>query len=366
MGELSLTSSTVSDNLAGDEGGGIYYDAGMGFGWSRIKQSLLADNTAPTGTECRGNITSQGYNLIEDPTDCTIGGDLTGNVTGTDPLLGPLQDNGGETETHALQTGSPASDVIPPAACAVAVDQRGVSRPIVQCDIGAYESSGSLVALYTFEEGSGSVVRDVSGIGTPLDLAINNPSATRWFSGGLSVDAATIIASSGAATKIIDAARASNELTVEAWVRPTQLVQSTPSRIVTLSEDTSNRNFTLAHGQAGGTADDRYSFRLRTSVTDDNGMTGPLTTPDGSLTLNLTHVVYTRDASGNTNLYLDGVSEASGTVGGDFSNWNDTYRLALANEFGGNRSWLGEYDQMAVYNRALSAGEVNDNFIAGP
>ncbi|NJN66078.1 MAG: hypothetical protein HC884_04865, partial [Chloroflexaceae bacterium] len=82
MGQLSLTSSTVSSNLASDEGGGIYYDAGMGFGWSRIKQSVLADNTAPTGTECRGNITSQRYNLVENPAGCTIGGDTTATSPG--------------------------------------------------------------------------------------------------------------------------------------------------------------------------------------------------------------------------------------------------------------------------------------------
>ncbi|NJN66077.1 MAG: LamG domain-containing protein [Chloroflexaceae bacterium] len=232
--------------------------------------------------------------------------------------------------------------------------------------MGAYEGSDSLVALYTFEEGSGTVVRDVSGVGTPLDLTLSDPLAATWISGGLSVDTATIIASSGAATKIINAAKASNELTVEAWVQPSALVQGTPSRIVTLSADTSYRNFTLAHGQVMGTPDDRYSFRLRTTATDLNGMTGALTTPDGSLTLGLTHVVYTRDASGNTNLYLDGVSSVSGSIGGDFSNWDDTYRLALANEFGGGRSWLGEYYQVTLYRRALSATEVGNNFAAGP
>ena len=57
----------------------------------------------------------------------------------TNPLLGPLADNGGPTRTHALLAGSPAIDTAagcpPPAA-----DQRGVARPRgTACDIGAYE-----------------------------------------------------------------------------------------------------------------------------------------------------------------------------------------------------------------------------------
>lgn len=55
-------------------------------------------------------------------------------------MLGPLQDNGGHTWTHALLPGSPAIDAIPNIGCNVATDQRGVSRPQgTNCDIGAFE-----------------------------------------------------------------------------------------------------------------------------------------------------------------------------------------------------------------------------------
>jgi len=63
-----------------------------------------------------------------------------------DPLLGPLQVNGGPTETHALLSGSPAIDHIPVLDCTdtggtpITTDQRGVARPQgSSCDIGAYE-----------------------------------------------------------------------------------------------------------------------------------------------------------------------------------------------------------------------------------
>ena len=68
------------------------------------------------------------------------------------PLLGPLADNGGPTETHALLAGSPAIDAglevctDPEGLAALTTDQRGVARPMdgdgegtAACDIGAYE-----------------------------------------------------------------------------------------------------------------------------------------------------------------------------------------------------------------------------------
>jgi hypothetical protein len=71
-------------------------------------------------------------------------------MNNTDPLLGPLQNNGGPTQTMALQEGSPAIDAGNPAGCTyghghlLKTDQRGLPRPDKEdtggCDIGAYES----------------------------------------------------------------------------------------------------------------------------------------------------------------------------------------------------------------------------------
>ena len=62
-----------------------------------------------------------------------------GDITGvSDPKIGPLADNGGDTLTHALLPGSPAIDA--GGDCDEPFDQRGVKRPQgIACDIGGYE-----------------------------------------------------------------------------------------------------------------------------------------------------------------------------------------------------------------------------------
>jgi LPXTG-site transpeptidase (sortase) family protein len=139
---------TISDNLAVYSGGGIYSEGGR----PTLTNTILADNSANAmvGPDCDGSINSGNYNLIGDNTFCsftTQPNDQVGTWSDPlDPLLAPLADNGGETQTHALLTGSPAIDHIPfgENACGITLtsDQRGEGRPYPvggACDIGAYE-----------------------------------------------------------------------------------------------------------------------------------------------------------------------------------------------------------------------------------
>ena len=123
-------SSGAIDNAAG----GVFINEDM-----TIANSLIAGNTVD-GTEqnCVVNtptVTEQGHNL-QGTNDCgfTAAGDITGN-----PVLGALGNNGGETDTRALLTGSPAIDTAGADVCA-ATDQRDLPRPALGgCDIGAFE-----------------------------------------------------------------------------------------------------------------------------------------------------------------------------------------------------------------------------------
>lgn len=224
--------------------------------------------------------------------------------------------------------------------------------------------TAGLVALYTFREGAGDTVRDVSGAGAPLDLAVADTTGVAWGPGGLLIDAPTRIASPGAAAKITAAAQASGEVTVEAWLTPANTTQLGPARIVSLAQDGSNRNVTLGQGLYGTLPSALYNVRLRTTASDANGLPD-LSTADGSLAAQRTHVVFTRDAQGASRTYLDGALAATATGGGDLSNWNPAYGLALANEYGAERPWLGELHLVAFYGTALSPAQVAQNFIAG-
>ncbi len=136
---VTLINSTLTRNMA-DRGGGLSFQHYV------LRNTILAGNIAATAPDCT-ELTSEGFNLIGSTSGCDVEGDTTGNIIGVDPLLGPLQDNGGPTETHALLPGSPAIDAGNPVlGCTDAddapltTDQRGEKRPVrKECDIGAYE-----------------------------------------------------------------------------------------------------------------------------------------------------------------------------------------------------------------------------------
>lgn len=222
----------------------------------------------------------------------------------------------------------------------------------------AQRVTSNLQAFYTFEEGRGDVVRDRSGTGKPLDLKIKGTNSFDWRDGGLGIGSSTSIISQEPAAKIIDAVKRSGEITIEAWLIPANDKQAGPARIVTLSSDTSNRNVTL------GQEKDTFDVRLRSTKTDKNGLPSTAS-PRRSLQTRLMHVVFTRVRNGTARVYVDGKSVASRSVAGDFANWDGKYRMSLANEASGDRPWLGELQLVAIFDRALTEPEVQQNFAAG-
>ena len=138
QGSVTINNSTVSGNsvhFAGD-GGGIA-------GTVTLQNSIVASNS---GGNCKGGVVSKGYNLSSD-NSCNFSN--SGDRNNTDPKLGPLQNNGGPTQTMALLPGSPAIDAGNPSGCTdgqghlLTTDQRGMPRPDSEdtggCDMGAYE-----------------------------------------------------------------------------------------------------------------------------------------------------------------------------------------------------------------------------------
>ena len=138
-GTLTITNSTLSGNFCGnsadDHGGGIYNGGTLKIGDTILKVGPSGENVY--NVQPLGSVTSLGYNLSSD----NGGGYLTatGDRITTDPMLGPLQNNGGPTFTHLPASNSAAIDAGDPT---MAMDQRGPGFVRVvngRADIGAVE-----------------------------------------------------------------------------------------------------------------------------------------------------------------------------------------------------------------------------------
>jgi hypothetical protein len=179
----TVTNSTFSSNMGSP--GGIFNFLSS----ASIKSTILASSMFPPppvglpSANCGGTITDAGYNISD---DLSCGFAKTGSANkgdGVNPLLsasGPA-DNGGPTQTIALQSGSPAIDAIPVADCTdqasppspITTDQRGLLPPDAGeqlCDIGAYEFqdfAGETGQANCFDES----VRTLTGQFGSLDAA---------------------------------------------------------------------------------------------------------------------------------------------------------------------------------------------------
>jgi hypothetical protein len=219
------------------------------------------------------------------------------------------------------------------------------------------------IALYRFDEGSGAIARDTSGVDPPMDLELTG---AEWLDGnGIEIVSGKASASPEASRKLYDRiGRGSNQFSIEAWVIPANVTQEGPARIVSYSSGTRQRNFTL--GQSGY----NYVFRNRnrTAEIGDNG-TPALNTRDADQDLQATlqHVVATYDRSSRRRIYVNG------TFTGDedkidfapLSNWDPEYTFLLGNETSNNRLWQGKILFVAIYERAMTPEQVMQNFQAG-
>ncbi len=280
----------------------------------------------------------------------------TATATGTATSTATATAVGPTATATATAEGPTATSTATPTATATAT-----STP-TSAGSGSGRVTQDLVALYTFEEGQGASVSDVSNVGAPLNLAISGN--TSWLSeGGLRINGSSSLSSSAAASKITAAAKSSAALSVEVWVKPANVIQDGPARIVSISADANNRNITLGQGLWGSSPSNLFDVRLRTANTDDNGQPS-LTTDSGSATTQLQHLVFTYE-NGQRRIYKNGTLIANAALSGNLDNWDAGYPLLLANETTGDRPWLGDLHLVAFYSRALSAGEVVDNFEAG-
>jgi len=139
---VTIAGNSIADKNGGDEGEGAAINGN--FETAQIVNTIIYGNTffninPAEQSFCTETLFSEGHNLEEQPLPeqprCFENPtDLIAN-----PLLGALANNGGETDTMALLTGSAAFNAADAARCP-STDQRGLPRPSLGgCDIGAYE-----------------------------------------------------------------------------------------------------------------------------------------------------------------------------------------------------------------------------------
>ena len=106
-GTLTVTASTFTANSARGGGADIYNSAVLVRGESSLRRASSPTRGRQPRRRRRPAFVSGGHNLFSDTPAVAL--DPT-DLVNTDPLLGPLADNGGPTFTHALLPGSPAID----------------------------------------------------------------------------------------------------------------------------------------------------------------------------------------------------------------------------------------------------------------
>ncbi len=142
-GAVTVTNSTLQGNQVTGSGigGGIYNEGTL------LLANTIVAGSSPNDIEAVSTVDTEGNNIISDTS--LAPSSIPTLLVNTDPLLGPLQDNGGPTLTHAPLPASPAIDAGPNAVAfpLLATDQRGFERIANETiDIGAMEVGGGNIA----------------------------------------------------------------------------------------------------------------------------------------------------------------------------------------------------------------------------
>jgi hypothetical protein len=159
-GTVDLTESTLAHNVTHRQGGGGGGNIENEFGTVSVAGTIVSNT--PVTEDCSGVVTDAGYNLDDDGS-CGFS-ETNHSQSDVNPYLGPLQDNGGPTESLAPALGSPVLNQIPSGASGngqslcPGTDQRGVARPQGSaCDIGSVELSPTAETITSHDAASATV-----------------------------------------------------------------------------------------------------------------------------------------------------------------------------------------------------------------
>ncbi|MBZ0303485.1 MAG: choice-of-anchor D domain-containing protein, partial [Anaerolineae bacterium] len=364
------TSSPVSVTLTGQ---GVAPDPQLTFSTGTLNYGTTSSASTPltltithTGSAGSPSVTINSIGNTN-TTDFTVSG-FSGPVTltqGGTPLtltvtFAPAS-TGTKTGTLSLSATSSGTITYSPGMTVALTGTKTVTRV-----------TSGLQLLFDFENynsGSGTA-QSTGGAAGPVTLTATNNGYVSSFSdtdgSGIEISSNAVrLNSSSAPSSLISNLKGANAITIEAWIKPSSTSSSQDEAyVVSLADASSDRNFALVQ--------DRKKFRAYlktyTNKWNENDGTDPSTATDNVAGTNLMHVVYTY--SGGTGiLYVNGVATETQTgIGGGFSNWDDDALLVVANKYNSTSTtndWQGKIYTIAIYNRALSGTEVDQNYQAG-
>lgn len=221
----------------------------------------------------------------------------------------------------------------------------------------------NLQLFYNYSDQAGDFVSELSGSDDKADLKIDPGGNTKWLRGqGLEILGKSILYNKEVGVSLMNAFKTTEEISVENWLKPSQLEQLSPSNILGIVEDSAHQFFIQQH--LSDEDNYEYGFRLSTSNTDHFG-NPEISTESKIRTSELQHVLYTRNVQGNEKIYLNGELVKTSSRSGSFSTQTNSTQLELCNLHYRDAPWMGTLFLTAIYNKALDASQANINYMAG-
>jgi hypothetical protein len=219
--------------------------------------------------------------------------------------------------------------------------------------------SRNLVALYEFNDGSGTVVRDTSSTGAAADLIIQDPANTTWQAGGgLRINSATRLTS--ASTKIASMLKSSNRFTIEVRFNPTKssATSAADANLLTIGDGASDSGVRMALRSKGMTG------VIRSSTTTPGGT--PLTPTSGNHVPGQFNNGYSMVTTYNGTMFrLGGRRHADNALRyrsvspGGTLDWNSAATLTVGAEADGSNAFTGTISRIAIYDYDINTTDVD-------
>lgn len=225
-------------------------------------------------------------------------------------------------------------------------------------DVGGERVTSNMIAFWRFDEKTGTVAADTSGVAPAMDITLGQDTVL-MDSYGIDFSAGTASASTASSRKlydrIADPDSGTGQYSIEMWVVPANTNQQ--ADMFRYSNDIRIRQRLY-----------QYDTRNRsTAPSIANGGQAQLVTydQDRDLQAGLQHMVMTYDRFNGMRIFVNGVytDDVDVFTGGQLWNWSTNSRLTLGN--GGNEGWFGQIRMLAIYNAALKQEQILQNFNAG-